>query len=298
MWKTLLTTCGGIRELSRCKNLTRELCGLPAEQETGVAVKSSPADFIAFREETSVKYPTFTPAPGSDQPAAALSHAYSPIPIRPHYHHPDVTQGFSQDPLGGGYGFSRPPLNPNAGPLPPTPIPTPPLGSPKPKKQQYQTDQNRPFVFPFSSRSRLRNAKLVPFAIDEADRLYEHHMHVGAPLWQMAKTREEYILDESGLDNLPNKHDSLLELGGFLTGIHDKRYSVVSTVGGNDDGETLADIALLDRKIAEAEKAVRNAETSSERRKAQEKKEDLIRLGRVETIYVSCIGIPMIDLFD
>ncbi|KIJ37340.1 hypothetical protein M422DRAFT_69303 [Sphaerobolus stellatus SS14] len=283
MWKTLLTTCGGIRELARCKKISRELCGLSPEQETSVPVKSSPADFIVFRQETSVKYPTFSPAPGSEQPAATLAEAYSPIPVRPHYHH-DNTHGFGQDPLAGGpYGLNRGPINPNSGPLPPTPIPTPPPPSPKPKKQLYQTDQNRPFVFPFTARSQLRNAKLVPFAIDEADRLYERHMHVGSALWQMAKTREEYILDESGLDSLPNKND--LDFATFITGVHDKRYSVVSTVGNNDEGETLADIALLDEKIAQADEAVRKAHTSGDRRKAQERKEDLIRLKRVESIY-------------
>ncbi|KAF8528832.1 hypothetical protein BU17DRAFT_36782 [Hysterangium stoloniferum] len=291
LWKTLLTTCGGIRELARCKRLTRDLCGLRQGDEIGIPIKSSPSDFMTFRQETSVKYPTFTPLPGSEQPASILAEAFSPIPVRPHYHHQDHhSQGFNHaDSLGNPtYNILRPSLNPNSGPLPVTPAPTPPP-SPKPKKQQYQTDQTRPFVFPFSSRSLLRNEKLVPFAIDEADRLYERHMHIGAALWQMAKTREECILDESGLDNLPNRNDLGFDIGPWP---HDKRYSVVSTVGGSDEGEKFVDLVLLEEKISEADSEARKASASgdrAERRKAQEKKEDLIRLRRVEMIYTATL---------
>lgn len=288
----MLTTCGGIRELARCKKLTREFCGLSQEEESALPIKSSPIDFTTFRQETSVKYPTFTPVPGSEQPAAKLAEAFSPIPVRPHYHHQDHhPQGYnSNDSLANApYGLSRPPPNTAPGPLPATPAPSPPP-SIKPKKQQYQTDQARPFVFPFSARSRLRNGKLVPFAIDEADRLYERHMHIGGALWQMAKTREECILDESGLDNLPNRSDNPFDTGSMGSWSSEKRYSVVSTVGGNEEGEKFVDLVLLDQKISEAGLTIKKAQASgdrAERRRAQERREDLMRLKRVEAIYVS-----------
>lgn len=44
---------------------------------------------------------------------------------------------------------------------------------------------------------------LVPFAIEEADKLYNKHMYVSLPLWQMWKMREECMTAESGLDHLP-----------------------------------------------------------------------------------------------
>ena len=53
-----------------------------------------------------------------------------------------------------------------------------------------------------------------------------------------------------------------------------------------ETSETLPDVAQLDAKIAEAEEAMAKAETSAEKRKAKERKEDLMRLKRVETIYV------------
>lgn len=50
--------------------------------------------------------------------------------------------------------------------------------------------------------------------------------------------------------------------------------------------EPFPDIALLDEKIAEAAKAIEESETTSEKRKAKERREDLMRLKRVEQIYV------------
>ena len=43
---------------------------------------------------------------------------------------------------------------------------------------------------------------------------------------------------------------------------------------------------LLDAKITEAEAALKKADSNAERRRAKERKEDLMRLKRVEQIYV------------
>lgn len=89
---------------------------------------------------------------------------------------------------------------------PATPAPSPPP-SPKPKKQQFQTDQTRPFLFPFSRSTWSRRGNpLVPFAIDEADKLYHKHMYVSLALWQMWRTREECMTAESGLEHMPGSH--------------------------------------------------------------------------------------------
>jgi hypothetical protein len=132
-----------------------------------------------------------------------LAQAYSPIPIRHHYHHDDsdvgLTHGGTQHPFHSQHpsGGQRP------NPQPATPAPTPPPQSPKPKKQQYQTDQTRPFLFPFSRNRFDKDARLVPFAVDEADRLYNRHMHVSLALWQMWRTREDCMTAESGLEHMP-----------------------------------------------------------------------------------------------
>ena len=163
-----------------------------------------------------MKYPTFTPPPAPVPVVAPvpvpvstskLAQAYSPIPVRHHYDHDDTES--QQSGIGNvpGHPFQQIQQS-NSGyrqiPQPATPAPSPPPPSPKPKKQQFQTDQSRPFLFPFSrSRIGYNDARLVPFAIDEADRLYAKHMYVSLSLWQMWRTREECMTVESGLEYLP-----------------------------------------------------------------------------------------------
>lgn len=124
--------------------------------------------------------------------------------MRHHYEHDDSESAHMGLPPGHPHG---PPFHPNQPGFrmtqPATPAPTPPP-SPKPKKQHFQTDQTRPFLFPFSrSQMGRRGGSLVPFAIDEADKLYHKHMYVSLSLWQMWRTREECMTAESGLERMP-----------------------------------------------------------------------------------------------
>ncbi|KAF8639788.1 hypothetical protein AX17_001048 [Amanita inopinata Kibby_2008] len=291
LWKTLLACWGGIREQVRVKKLVRELAGLPPIYEDD-KIKSSPLDIEAFRYETSVKYPTFIPPPPPPPPedtsphtnftklTPKLAEAYSPIPVRHHYHHdeePDVNVAPQQQ------GSTNPFLNQQTantqpfqqGPQPATPAPSPPP-SPKPKKQQYQTDQNRPFLFPFSR----ANPRLVPFAIEEADRLYNNHIHVSLALAQMWKTREDCMIAESGLDYLPGSEGEY-------------KYSTFNAKAKLDpeNVEPLPDMALLEQKIAEVTKVIEQAQSNGDKRKAKEQKEDLMRLKRVEQIYSAVLPV-------
>ncbi|KAF9057415.1 hypothetical protein BJ165DRAFT_1334998 [Panaeolus papilionaceus] len=296
LWKTLLTCWGGMRDHTRVKKLSRELAGLPPASENSEKIKSSPIDIDVFHNETSVKYPTYSPSPQPPPSLEAtplakaiptslttrLAKAYSPIPVRHHYHHDDhdlnngsgLPSQFNSH-FGGnnGNGSFRQQQ-------PPTPAPSPPPPSPKPKKQQYQTDQSRPFLFPFSKSSQLgpgMDNKLVPFAIDEADRLYNKHMYVSLALVQMWRTREDCMTAESGLEKMPGMED-------------DFRSSTFNS-DESENGEPLPDLALLDQKIEEAIEAIKKAQTPNEKRKAQERKEDLMRLKRVEQIYSSVLPV-------
>jgi hypothetical protein len=260
LWKTLLSCCGGIRELARVKKLARELGGLPPVQDEGVygprgtagaiaytgaalPIKSTPLDIEMFRQETVVKYPTFTPPPAQLAPTSEpqlrlqgtaskaspvplitsrLAQAYSPIRIRHHYHHDN--NGSSSQPGVHGHNSHSYPFQTNqqqqqqpyrVAPQPLTPAPSPPP-SPKLKKQQYQTDQNRPFLFPFSkAQSHIHdyvNARLVPFAIDEADKLYNKHMYISLALAQMWRTREDCMTEESGLECMPGDEGGVIRV--------------------------------------------------------------------------------------
>ncbi|KAJ3840755.1 hypothetical protein F5878DRAFT_52130 [Lentinula raphanica] len=298
LWKTLLSCFGGVRDHARAKLLARELAGLPivSEADQSSIIKSSPLDMEAFRQETYVKYPTFVPPqsqpvapePTIPQPipvqvASKLAQAYSPIPVRHHYHNEDDSYSNLPHSSLSFQNNSNPPFRSN--PQPATPAPSPPPG-PKPKKQQYQTDQTRPFLFPFS-RNQGKAAKLVPFAIDEADKLYNRHLYVSLELLQMWRTREECMTHESGLEHLPGSE------GEFAS----STYTSLSTqsdptkVVDSEAAEVLPDVALLDAKIAEAVAALEKAETAYEKRKARERKEDLMRLKRVEQVYSSVLPV-------
>ncbi|PCH41137.1 N1221-domain-containing protein [Wolfiporia cocos MD-104 SS10] len=295
LWKTVLTCCGGIRELARVKKLSRELAGLPPVSDEAIPIKASPLDIEAFRQEISVKYPTFTALPppitvAAPVPSAApapvvtskLAQAYSPIPVRHHYDHDD-SESQQAGMGGGGQGHPFHPMQQGSGfrPMqqPATPAPSPPP-SPKPKKQQFQTDQSRPFLFPFSrSQARSRGSRLVPYAIDEADKLYAKHMYVSMEIWQMWKTREECMTAESGLERMPGS-DPVLEP------------RLAPTTSPQDEtAETLPDVAMLDALIAEAENAMAQAESGGDKRKLKERREDLMRLKRVEQIYSAVLPV-------
>ncbi|KAL5527397.1 hypothetical protein ACEPAG_6188 [Sanghuangporus baumii] len=337
LWKTILACCGGSRDLLRIKKLARELAGLPEEKDEPVPIKSSPFDLQTFRQETSVKFPTFIatpdlpPPPRLPEPSVSrvsserrsglpisplkLAEAFSPIPVRHHYHHsdePDFQQQQSnqgqQQQNQAAFPTGNPTYNPTAQPL--TPMPTPPP-SPKPKKQQYQTDQSRPFLFPFS-RSQVkgsRGARFVPDAIEEADRLYNKHMHISVSLYQMWRTREDCMIEESGLhrltgaENLFETFDSVLSLnshgvdGSSATSSALTNADKKSVDDAEDATEQLPDVALLNTKIAETEAAIKQSEKDiggsrvevKKLKELRQKREDLQKLKRVEQIYAAVL---------
>ncbi|KXN87927.1 hypothetical protein AN958_07937 [Leucoagaricus sp. SymC.cos] len=286
MWKTLLACWGGVRDHTRVKRLARELGGLPPISDYNQKLKTSAIDVEQYRVETSVKYPTFSPPntppenlaeyPIAKSNASKLTHrlsqAYNPIPLRHHYHHEDLEPTHTGMLPGSQSGFQQQQMGPNGpfrqDPRPPTPAPSPPP-SPKPKKQQYQTDQNRPFLLPFSGKMG-KNAILVPFAIEEAEILFNKHMYVSLALAQMWRTREDCMTFESGLNRMPGM---------------DETYRSSTFLSNEMEGEPLPDMDQINREIEVATKAEKSATVESERRKWKERREDLMRLKRVEQVY-------------
>ncbi|KAH9981843.1 hypothetical protein BJV74DRAFT_853259 [Russula compacta] len=300
LWKTILSCCGGFRDLERVKKVSRELAGLASVPEEAIPIKSSPLDMEAFHEEATVKYPTFAPPnPGpilpvanvleqpipiaTHPPISKLAEAYSPIPVRHHYHHDE--HDVQPAPLNlshGLHGSSQIPSGYRPIPQPATPAPSPPP-PPKPKKQQYQTDPSRPFLFPFSrTRGRDGDMMLVPFAIKEAENLYKKHLYVSLALWQMWRTREDHIHSESGLEHLSGTND-------ITEALNKMKLSNEGVVEAETD--VLPDVALLDAKIAETETAMKSVDTTAEKRRLKVKREDLMRLRRVEHIYTAVLPV-------
>jgi len=248
-----------------------------------------------------VKYPTFTPSRVGDAKVELIAAAVQPIPVRPALHY-----SLNDDESMGGIlpqrQQSQPPQQ-----LPPTPAPSPPPNNARLKKEKYQTDPNRPFLFPFN-RANNGAVKLVPYAIDEADRLYRKHMHVSLALFQMWQTREACILDESGTD--PHSPEGLAALEREAISMFGDAGPRASSLGSTDvevevDDSTeagLPDIRVLDAAIADAQRKLDIAEKEGDRalrRKLKERREDLIRLRRVESLYVrrrSCFSKLLNDI--
>lgn len=134
---------------------------------------------------------------------------------------------------------------------------------------------------------------MVPFAIDEADRLYRRHMHVSLALFQMWQTREACILDESGTD--PYSPEGVVALEREATNIFGSsapKPSPSNTPFDTDESAeaSLPDVRVLDAAIAEAQQNLDKAEKDGDRaaiRKLKERRDDLVRLRRVESLYVS-----------
>jgi hypothetical protein len=195
-----------------------------------------------------------------------------------------------------------------------TPAPSPPphlqnpnqnpnlMQNPKQKKLQFQTDQTKPFVFPFS-----RSTGTIPVAVEEAERLYKKHMHVGLALWQMWEVREACWREETGLDesialggsgSSNNRNVASTGVGGergsgISVGVNGVGVGVPSSFGRSEDvvenTSGLSDVKKLEALIEEVGQALDGGAEAGgkERRKLKERKQDLIRLRRVETIYVS-----------
>ncbi|RXK36819.1 hypothetical protein M231_05903 [Tremella mesenterica] len=261
LWKTLLACLGGMNDATKAHALTRELAGLGPEIKH--FTKATPIDISSFRQDTSIKYPTFSPSPSFSIPVSneRLAEGIKPLPSRPNYYSTEIPAPSKPPPES----VAQPPPQPTQ-PMPGTPAPSPPP-SPipmKPKKQQFQTDPNKPFVFPFSRLSLNGPGSLVPYAIDEADKLYHKHAYVSLGLYQMWTEREEYIREERGLGQ-----KGLLGLSFE-----------------DDEGDEEAEEAMRrEWKYEEEEEEAKERGDKEGMRIAKEKKLASKRLHRVEVLY-------------
>ncbi|KAF8311822.1 hypothetical protein DL93DRAFT_2156967 [Clavulina sp. PMI_390] len=290
-YKAQLTCFGGVRELARAKKLARELANLPSlKEEPTVTIKSSPIDFKQFHTETSVKYPTFAPNTFGSVNTDTIAVAIQPIPVRPNFH-----SAIQEEDSMGGLIPQRQQAQQVPQQLPPTPAPSPPPNAARLKKEKYQTDPNRPFLFPFS-RNQTGLVKMVPFAVDEADRLYRKHMHISLALFQMWQTREAYILDDSGIDPYSPQGIAQLdrEAANIFGSAGPKPKAPPSDPDAIDGDVPLPDIAILEAAIAEAQAKLEKAEKEGDRtaiRKLKERRDDLVRLRRVESYYAHVLPL-------
>lgn len=283
-------------------------------------MKTGPLDFATFKGEILSKYPTYEPpnivAPIPQIPLDRIVAAAASAPLRQSYQLRSATHNHpAQD-------GSAPNTSMPQAPMPATPAPTPPPSPPpmKPKKQQYQTDQSKPFVLPFSranvggghySKMKGKGKMTVPFSIDEAGKLYQKNFRISTELWQTWKLREEYLADETGFgsdhskqhveDDVQSQRINALARHFEATSLEDNPNGAKARkVAENEtekpvDQDALSMLYQLEGKFKANLKAHKksvppseqNSEFNKRTRKLTQRVEDVKRLQRVELIYVS-----------
>ncbi|KAM0335806.1 hypothetical protein ACHAQA_000856 [Verticillium albo-atrum] len=143
LWKSILLVFGGIEEIVAAKKAVSET---DKDEKSAAIISASPLDYHTFRQELTSKYPAYLPPapainleaesttilpPPSNQPPKASANGI--IPAAPN------TQS-------GGASILNQPVH-IATPAP-SPPPSPSIGGKGGKKQNYQTNQNFPFMYP------------------------------------------------------------------------------------------------------------------------------------------------------
>jgi hypothetical protein len=218
-----LLAFGGRSEVDEVKTATSELRHLDSD---GVKlITASPLDYHIFRQEITSKYPAYIPPPPLIPLEPDNNSILPPLPNRPS--------------RSGANGILPPPMNVNssgasilhqpvhiATPAP-SPPPSPPVGGKAGKKQNYQTNQNFPFMYPpLDSTSNSAGGKGaaglqellvgrkwegsdIPRSILEAGDLFAKRMRMTRAMRQLWDERERFLKFERGWDGEDDDADEL-----------------------------------------------------------------------------------------
>jgi hypothetical protein len=205
---------GGSDEIAEAKKATSESKNDDKTQDT---ITASPLDYHVFRQEITSKYPAYIPP----RSAIPLEAEYtSLLPQLPN--HPTRNNGANGIIPGppnlqsGGASILHQPVH-IATPAP-SPPPSPGVGGKAGKKQNYQTNQNFPFMYPpldasSNSAGGKGNAGLqdllvgrkwegsdVPASILEAGELFSTRVRMTRATRQLWEEREKFLKFERGWD--------------------------------------------------------------------------------------------------
>lgn len=213
-WKSILLVFGGSRELAETKKATAEN---PGDGKTKDSITASPLDYHFFRQEITSKYPAYIP-PKEVIPLEADNTSLLP-PLPNQTARSNGASGILPPQPGtqtGGASILHQPVH-IATPAP-SPPPSPAAGGKGVKKQNYQTNQNFPFMYPpldatSNSAGGKGNAALqdmlvgrrwegsdVPASILEAGELFSKRVRMTRALRQLWEEREKFMKFERGWD--------------------------------------------------------------------------------------------------
>ena len=200
---------GGSKEIEAAKKATAEV---PPEDNDKALIRASPLDYHVFRQEITSKYPAYTP-PRCVIPLESEHTTLLP-PLSNHTTRASLQNGVLPAPPGqsGGASILHQPVH-IATPAP-SPPPSPGVGGKGGKKQNYQTNQNFPFMYPpldASSNSaggkgiaglqdllvgRKWEGSDVPASIIEAGELFSKRVRMTRATRQLWDEREKFLKDD------------------------------------------------------------------------------------------------------
>lgn len=211
LWKAVLIQFGGMKEIDEAK---RAISETSKDQKSDDIITASPLDYHVFRQELTSKYPSYVPP----QPVIPLEADNSTI-LPPPPHQPAKTSSNGIIPVppntqSGGASILHQPVH-IATPAP-SPPPSPNVGGKGGKKQNYQTNQNFPFLYPpldATSNSaggkggaglqeslvgRRWEGSDIPASILEAGELFSDRVRMSRATRQMWDERERFLKSERG----------------------------------------------------------------------------------------------------
>ena len=208
---------GGSQELKESKDVLQDRPDESASEHSQDFITASPLDYHLFRQEITSKYPSYSPPLPLVPIELENNSILPPLPNHPSRRtshevlHPRT--GFN---INGGSIFNQPVHIATPAPSPP-PSPAGPGGKGG-KKQNYQTNQNFPFLYPpLDNTSNIMggkgNAELqdqlvgkkwegsdVPASILEAGQLFASRVRMSRSVRQLWDIREKFIKYERGWD--------------------------------------------------------------------------------------------------
>ena len=212
-WKCLLLVFGSGHDVENTKlALQRETFKSREEQKESL-ITTSPLEYHLFRQEIISKYPTYNPPPPLLPLEPENNSVLPPLASHPsrQISHDDLSTAGTTANVGTSI-INQPVHIATPAPSPP-PSPAGPGGKGA-KKQNYQTNQNFPFLYPpldeqgsFNGESVKLHEQLVnkrwqdgnvPASIHEAGQLFASRMRMSRSLRQLWDVRERYIKEERG----------------------------------------------------------------------------------------------------
>ncbi|KAI1375144.1 N1221-domain-containing protein [Hypoxylon crocopeplum] len=239
LWKSILLELGGTKEIEETKQALRET---PTDDKEKDLITATPLDYHVFRQEITSKYPAYVPP----QPALPLEADNTSLlpPLPNHPTRNNGSNGILPAPPGtqsGGASILHQPVH-IATPAP-SPPPSPAVGGKGGKKQNYQTNQNFPFMYPpldASSNSaggkggaglqdflvgRKWEGSDVPASILEAGELFSKRVRMTRATRQLWEEREKFQKFERGWDPSDDDLEDLdLDALDLDEGVNDDKF--------------------------------------------------------------------------